>query len=283
MQQPLISIVTVCYNAKTTIECTIRSVLKQNYPKIEYIIIDGGSLDGTVEIINKYRDRLAYFISERDKGIYDAMNKGIKVATGEWIIFRNSGDYFASEDAVSKMFTEKVKDDIIVLHGDCRGFDEYGYKDNKPPMECVNYTLNGIPVLHPSSFIRLSYHKKHLFDLRYRSSADFDFFLKCTLNGCHYEYRSVLVSVMNVGAGMSVDNLNVVWRENYELLCENGVIVRSIKSKALHYKTYYSMRFRHWIKKIMPRSYVAAKIIKNKLALGWVIGEDPIPSFISEG
>lgn len=86
-----ISVVTVCYNAADTIEKTMLSVLNQTHHDIEYIIIDGGSTDGTVEIIRKYADRIAYWVSEPDKGIYDAMNKGIKVATGEWINFMNAG------------------------------------------------------------------------------------------------------------------------------------------------------------------------------------------------
>ena len=82
---PLISVVTVSYNAVLTIEQTILSVINQTYPHIEYIIIDGGSTDGTVDIIKKYANRIAYWVSEPDKGIYDAMNKGVVVATGEWI------------------------------------------------------------------------------------------------------------------------------------------------------------------------------------------------------
>ena len=87
-----ISVVTVCYNAADTIEKTMLSVLNQTYHDIEYIIIDGGSTDGTVEIIRKYADRIAYWVSEPDKGIYDAMNKGIKVATGEYIYFLGADD-----------------------------------------------------------------------------------------------------------------------------------------------------------------------------------------------
>lgn len=86
-----ISVVTVCYNAADTIEKTILSVLNQTYHDIEYIIIDGGSTDGTVEIIRKYADKIAYWVSEPDKGIYDAMNKGIEVATGSGLIYECGG------------------------------------------------------------------------------------------------------------------------------------------------------------------------------------------------
>ena len=104
----LISIVTVSYNAVLTIEQTILSVINQTYPNVEYIIIDGGSTDGTVDIIKKYEDKIAYWVSEPDKGIYDAMNKGVVVATGEWINFMNAGDIFTDGDVIDKLFHQNI-------------------------------------------------------------------------------------------------------------------------------------------------------------------------------
>ena len=113
-----ISVVTVCYNAADTIERTMLSVLNQTYHDIEYIIIDGGSTDGTVDIIRKYADKIAYWASEPDKGIYDAMNKGIKVATGEWINFMNAGDIFCDKNVLTNIFSTGSVDEYSFLFSD---------------------------------------------------------------------------------------------------------------------------------------------------------------------
>ena len=99
-----VSIITVVRNAVGKIEPTVRSVLSQDYGNVEYIVIDGGSTDGTVDIINRYRDRMASFVSERDEGIYDALNKGVMQATGDWIGIMNAGDVFAADDVLSRIF-----------------------------------------------------------------------------------------------------------------------------------------------------------------------------------
>ena len=106
---PLITVVTVCFNAVTEIEKTIRSVLAQTYPHIEYIIIDGGSTDGTKQVIEKYADRIDRFVSEPDKGIFDAMNKGISMATGEYVNFMNAGDTFFEPESIMKVMKASAR------------------------------------------------------------------------------------------------------------------------------------------------------------------------------
>ena len=128
----LISVVTVSYNAVATIEQTILSVVNQTYPHIEYIIIDGGSTDGTVDVIKKYADRIAYWVSEPDKGIYDAMNKGIKVATGEWINFMNCGDSFYSVSVLSDVFKDKSCKENDVIYGNTCIMERWCMYEERP-------------------------------------------------------------------------------------------------------------------------------------------------------
>lgn len=115
VSQPTVSVVTVVFNGRDSIVGTMDSVLAQDYPHIEYVVIDGDSTDGTRDIVGRYRDRLALFVSEKDQGVYDAMNKAISQATGEFILFMNCGDQFAGNDAVSSAmrFVEPEGDQII--------------------------------------------------------------------------------------------------------------------------------------------------------------------------
>ena len=121
--KPLISIVTVSYNAATTIEQTILSVINQDFEDFEYIIVDGGSTDGTVDIIKKYQDKITLWVSEPDRGIYDAMNKGIRLAKGEWINFMNAGDSFSNENTLNTCIQAILKhSNIEVIYSDVNRF-----------------------------------------------------------------------------------------------------------------------------------------------------------------
>lgn len=190
---PTISVITVVYNGIKDIESTIRSVIFQKYLHVEYIVIDGGSTDGTVDVIRKYASFLAYWVSEKDYGIYDAMNKGIHKATGEWIHFRNCGDYFVSSHILYDVFKDPIQDDIGIIHGDCYHVESDGYVIGKPNILHTSYR-DIMPFLHPSTFVRSGLHKSMLFDLQYCSSADYDFFYKCLERQVKHEYRPVIIS-----------------------------------------------------------------------------------------
>lgn len=172
MIQPKISVVTVCYNAAATIEKTMLSVINQTYENIEYIIIDGGSTDGTVDIIKKYADRIAYWVSEPDKGIYDAMNKGIKVATGEWINFMNAGDSFVDETVLHKVFGNKNYSSYDAIYGDAYYLRTKGMEYVSGKKVC--FIERNMPNTHQAFFVKTSKAKIIGFDLSYKYASDYN-------------------------------------------------------------------------------------------------------------
>ena len=123
MQQPVFSIITITYNASRWVESTILNVLSQSYPNIEYIVIDGGSTDGTVDIIKQYASGISYWVSEPDKGIYDAMNKGLEKATGDYVWFINAGDSLYTSDTVQSVASLAQKKRTLpdIIYGEIIG------------------------------------------------------------------------------------------------------------------------------------------------------------------
>lgn len=210
--KPLISIVTVTYNAEATIEDTILSVINQDYNNIEYIIIDGASTDSTVNIIKKYEKKITFWTSEPDNGLYDAMNKGIKNATGEWITFRNSGDLFLERNSLSKLFENPIPNSTDVLYADCIHINEEGYKFSKP--RSLSTYKRAMPINHPATFIRTSLHKEMPFDLQYRISADYNMVYNCIEKGKHFEYRPVAIVSFPIGG-----YANTHWKEAIKECC----------------------------------------------------------------
>ena len=189
---PLISIITVVFNGEKTLEKTINSVIQQTYTNIEYIIIDGASTDKTLDIINKYQNYISYWESAPDAGIYDAMNKGIRYAKGQWINFLNSGDFFSSPHVITNIFANKNYTDVDVIYGNSSSLDTQGtIKYNRADEPISN--LNFHPIYrHGASFVKAQIHKENLFDLSqsYRLSFALDYLLIYTLyqSGKHFFY-----------------------------------------------------------------------------------------------
>lgn len=155
MKNVKLSVITICYNARDEIERTLLSVINQSFKDFEYIIIDGGSTDGTMDIVRKYSDKINIIVSESDKGIYDAMNKGIKLAHGTWLNMMNAGDKFASDHVLSDVFKDEIKENISFLYSD-------NYIDCKSSKMKLSYNNHEIMrVNHQSSIYRKSLHQEH--------------------------------------------------------------------------------------------------------------------------
>ena len=244
MEKDKISIVTVCYNSIESIEKTICSVIEQTYDNIEYIVIDGGSTDGTVEVIKKYAKHIDYWISAPDQGIYDAMNKGIKLAHGEWIHFRNSGDFFLNKKSLESFFETPIPNDVIVVHGNCLYYDENGWFEQTPPSLRVSYKEE-IPVLHPAAFVRLKVQRQNPFDMQYSSSADYCFFYKCCEMGYKFEYRPIAIVAFARG-GFSSN-----WERAYFEDCRIQGKFDRIGSRIRVYCHYYNRKLREFIKSFL--------------------------------
>lgn len=207
-KQVKISIITVSYNAVKTIEQTIYTVVSQTYNNIEYIIIDGGSMDGTVDVIKKYEDKIAYWVSEPDGGIYDAMNKGIGVATGSYVYFLGADDALVDENVI-----KNITEEISRVKGDIYSYGVYMVRssDNKQCYVGNEYAKKHIyPVRmipHQGMFVKLSLAKKYNFDTKYRIAADHKFFLQCKLQqNLNVIYKDQPVAFFSLD-GMSSNHL----------------------------------------------------------------------------
>lgn len=195
-----ISIITVCLNSAGTMEQTIQSVISQGYPNIEYIIIDGGSTDGTLDIIYKYEKYIARWISEPDAGIYDAMNKGIKMATGDYISFLNSDDWYTKE-AICYVAHDIMQTEMsIACYGAnlCSG-NEVRKWDNKFAEDMRNIRYANF-YCHQAVFAkRCIYEEQGGFDLKYKISADYEWLLRMYDNGLDISYKNYAVVNFRLG------------------------------------------------------------------------------------
>lgn len=176
MQQPAFSIITITYNASRWLEQTILGVLSQSYPNIEYIVIDGGSTDGTVDIIKQYASGISYWVSEPDKGIYDAMNKGLQAVKGNYVLFMNSGDCFSDQSVVSKIVNYIKSSGYFpeLVYGDYRESSVEG-KSPIIPSRSYKKIWYGAFASHQSIFYNCQFLKEKglKYDLSYQIAADY--------------------------------------------------------------------------------------------------------------
>lgn len=226
--QSKITIITVCYNAQTYIERTILSVINQSYSNIEYLVIDGNSIDCTLQIVRKYEDKITKIISEPDKGIYDAMNKRLQMATGDWVNFMNAGDSFYSKDILAKVFCQDYPDKSVIW-GDTmliRNGIKQGIFKTTP---FYNYKLpfrTGKGICHQSMFFRINKEKPLQYDLSFPISADFKLCYDIYKQGGSFLYIPFVISVFDTTGYSSSNRYKSLVETGRILQCENNILFK---------------------------------------------------------
>jgi glycosyltransferase involved in cell wall biosynthesis len=230
---PKLSIITINYNNCEGLQKTIQSVFGQTFKNYEYIIIDGGSTDGSTEIIKNLTDDLAYWVSEPDKGIYNAMNKGIVQAKGEYLQFLNSGDFFIDEHTLSCVFSIERSADIV--YGDISYIFKDGSKKRYPALKPEELLLRNFftneraTIFHPAAFIKKKLFDGELYDETYALIADNKFFIKqIVVNNCSADYTGMIIADFDTN-GVSSQRAN--WPKTIEE--RNRIMVELIPPRIL--------------------------------------------------
>jgi glycosyltransferase len=226
--KPTVSLITACFNSESTISTTLESVLSQTYPKIEYLIIDGGSTDQTLSRIDPYRGRISKVLSERDRGIYDALNKGIALSSGEIIGFLHSDDRFAHPRVIERMVETLLREGTDGIYSDL----EYVRSTTvlrhwKSELFRPELLARGWMPPHPTLHLKRSvYDKVGLFDIRYSIAADYDFILSAfSTSDLRWSYLPEVTVQMETG-GASNGGLKQIIRksrEDYAILSRHGI------------------------------------------------------------
>lgn len=241
-----ISVITVVKNDAPGLKKTAQSVLEQDYPELEWIVIDGGSTDGTVEAIRKYVSRISYWCSEPDLGPYDAMNKGLSKATGEWVIFMNAGDAFYANKTLTGIFNSPINDADLVFGdtiADYRTFKVY-QKAGLP-----RDLWKGMIYRHQSMAIRTNLIKKMKFDLAFKLGADYAMVFQLFYQGIRFKYFPIPISIYDT-RGISNRNMFRSVRDHYNFLKQfHGL---TIKERIYYYNRMAFMLLIRLAYKIIP-------------------------------
>lgn len=239
-----VSIITACYNSESTIEETIRSVQKQTYKDIEYIVIDGASTDKTSEIFKNYKNTIIKLINEPDTGVYNAMNKGIKASTGALLFFLNSDDVFINELVVEKFVKEAQKTSAGLLLGNILMLNRYTgemYYENHKIVDKIRLMTSSI--FHPATFFKKEVFEKYgIFNENNKIVSDYEWYVNYFQNGGDYKYIDFPISIFSLG-GLSSNK----------------------KHKKLHLKEYISVKNKYFSKQELKNTDLLKKYFPRKI------------------
>lgn len=236
-----ITVVTVSFNARVVIGKTLASVAGQTYPGLDYVVIDGGSTDGTQDVIEPFRDRISHYVSERDGGIYFGMNKGIEAASGDWLLFMNAGDIFADErvlEDVAAFIGEHPEADVV--YGDTLHIREYG---TYPVQGNAERLTRAMSISHQATFVRTTLLKEHPFETRYRYAADYEQISSLYLEGRHFLHMDRTVAIVEKQDGTTYRHYLESVNELYDIIETRGAdVARERKSQIRRKKILHTFR-----------------------------------------
>lgn len=230
---PKFSIITVTYNAEAVLEDTIQSVISQTYHHVEYILVDGASKDGTLSIIDRYKDRITRIVSEPDKGLYDAMNKGIRLATGDYLCFLNAGDSFHEDDTLQQMVHSISGSELPdVLYGETALVDKEGHfirmrRLSAPEALTWRSFKQGMLVCHQAFFARRELALEEPYDLHYRFSADFDWCIRI-MKKAKVLHNTHLTLIDYLSEGMTTRNHKASLKERFRIMVKHYGLVSTV-------------------------------------------------------
>ena len=244
----LISIVTVVWNAKDLIERTILSVLGQTYNEVEFIVIDGGSTDGTLDVVRRYDTKIDYWTSEPDKGIYDAMNKGVDRACGEWVLFLNAGDVFCDSE-VLKSVVQDIPPDAEVVYGGHQEDYESGYRSIRTAGP-ISDLWKGMIFSHQAMLVKTSLIKGYKFNVASRIAADYEFIYSLYQQRRRFHRTQIVISRV-LADGFSASR-------NLRLTLDQWRIARNYTDQPVMIDLYHLTKLagvciKNMLKKVMPR------------------------------
>lgn len=249
--EPTVTIITVCYNCENSIEETIESIINQTYKNFEYIIIDGNSTDNTKKIIAKYENSIDYFFSEYDNGIYDAMNKGIKLAHGKWINFMNSGDTFYDNSVLSDVFNENINKETQVIFGKSMNiypnFIQHGtlleFKD----------MWKAMPICHQATFMRLDILHKYKFNMKYKFAADYELIFRLVNDKISFLFVDRIINFTDCKNSTSMKNILKSISERKEIALHN---ISNLRVRVYYFLLIFRIKAFSLIKKLVPETIV---------------------------
>lgn len=232
---PKFSIITVTYNAESVLEDTIQSVISQTYHHVEYIIIDGASKDSTLSIINRYKGRITKVISEPDKGLYDAMNKGMRQATGDYLCFLNAGDSFHEDDTLQQIVHTITESELPdVLYGETALVNNERHflrmrRLSTPEVLTWKSFKQGMLVCHQAFFAKTSLAEPY--DLQYRFSADFDWCIR-VMKKARTLHNTHLTIIDYLEEGMTTQNRKASLKERFRIMARHYGMISTVAHHA---------------------------------------------------